>query len=209
MKKIIKTIIVSIIAISSMPFLSCSEKTQVSQEEYDAAFTMKRLSNVTISMTGPYWERDRVKEYYYSVGESFVFCRYHDDLQYYGAFYKVQNGEETYYVYGSEYFEYFKEEDAGWLKSEIMLDEHSYLRNAEFVSLYRKDFHLLEYDTKEKCYRFEFTAQGQPILYSYYFADKKLKKFEITSAYDENYHYVWEFYDYGTTTISIEIDDIE
>ncbi len=211
MKKLKKTVtlVLSTLLVScSTVLLSCSDtKYQVSQEECETAFSSETLSNVTIAMTGPFWERDRLKEYYYRVGDSFAFCSYRDDLQYYGKFYEVKNGEEAYYVYGSEDFEYFEAEKAVWRKSElVMLDKDSYFRNAEFVALYRKDFHLLQYDTKAKCYRFEFMSQGQPILYTYYFLDKKLKKFEITSPANENYYYVWDFYDYGTTTIPIEIN---
>ena len=40
---------------------------------------------------------------------------------------------------------------------------------------------------------------------SYYFTDKKLTKFIITNEAD-NYEYICDFYDYGTTTIPVKVD---
>ncbi|MBE7080756.1 MAG: hypothetical protein E7371_05925 [Clostridiales bacterium] len=188
----------------NMTISACSvNKNQISQEEYEKAFTSEKLSNVTISTVG--YENVHLKEKYCCVGDNYAFYNYYDDLQFYGKFYEIKNGEESCYLYGSEDFECFTEEDAFWRKSEIMFDKSSLFHNAKFVALYKIAFHLLEYDTKEKCYYAEITSQGQPFLYTYYFLDKKLGKIEITSSANENYYRIMEFYDYGTTTISINI----
>lgn len=188
----------------NMTISACSvNKNQISQEEYEKAFTSEKLSNVTISTVG--YENVHLKEKYCCVGDNYAFYNYYDDLQFYGKFYEIKNGEESCYLYGSEDFECFTEDDAFWRKSEIMFDKSSLFHNAKFVALYKIAFHLLEYDTKEKCYYAEITSQGQLFLYTYYFLDKKLGKIEITSSANENYYRIMEFYDYGTTTISINI----
>ena len=157
------------------------------------------MTNFTVCIT---WEHNDNKEYYYYDGENFAFCRYHDDVQYYGKLYKTENGEESYYLYGSEYFEQFSEEDAFWSKSEIMLDEDSFFRQAEFVALYKRDFHLLDYDKKTNKYAFDFVAQDFTGTYLYQFENKRLKTFEIVNA-ESDYHSVWNFYDYGSTQLPV------
>ena len=47
---------------------------------------------------------------------------------------------------------------------------------------------------------FDFMAQGNKMTYSYFFENKKLKKFEITVK-ENDYSLVWNFYDYGKTQI--------
>ena len=179
------------------------EKYQVAKVEYESAFTVEALQNVTISMTGPYWERDHIKSYFYSVGKNFALCSYSEDTQYYGRHYGFANGEEFAYVYGNERLEDFTEEQAVWTK----VDNPSYYKTkgVNFVFHYRRDFHLLEYNSKTKSYDYEIAASGEKGTYSYFFTDKKLTKFVITNEADD-YKYVWDFYDYGTTKIPEEID---
>ena len=165
-------------------FAACSdEKYQVSQEEYEAAFTSEALSNVTICAVGG--ENIHLKEYYYCVEDNYAFCNYYDNLQFYGKFYEIKNGKESCYLYGNEDFECFTEDDATWRKSETVFDKNSLFHNAKFVALYKIAFDLLEYDMKEKCYRVEIPSQEHPFLYTYYFLDKKLTKIEITSSANE------------------------
>ena len=203
-RKILTIGLTGFLIFCNMTFSACSvNKYQISQEEYEKAFTSEKLSNVTISTVG--YENVHLKEKYCCVGDNYAFYNYYDDLQFYGKFYEIKNGEESCYLYGSEDFEYFTEDDAIWRKSEIIFDKSSLFHNAKFVALYKIAFHLLEYDTKEKCYYAEITSQGQPFLYTYYFLDKKLEKIKITSSANENYYRIMEFYDYGTTTISIDI----
>lgn len=210
MKKIKKLLTIGLallLMLCSIVLSGCSDKKyQVSKEEYESAFTVESLQNVTISMTGPYWERDHIKSYFYSVGKNFALCSYSEDTQYYGRYYGIENNEEFCYLYGSERLADFTEEQASWTKC----DNPSAYSNkgVNFVLLYRRDFHLLEYNSKTKSYDFEFTAYGEQAVYSYYFTDKKLTKFVITNEAD-NYEYIWEFYDYGTTVIPVKIDDIE
>ena len=208
MKKIAIIFMVSIMAIGSIFLSGCSDKKyQVSQEEYEKAFTSEKLSNVTISAVGS--ENVHLKEKYCCVGDNYSAYYYYDNLQFYGEVYEIKDGEESCYLYGNEDFDRFTEEDVAWRKSEIMFDKNSLFHNAKFVALYKTAFHLLEYDRKEKSYHAEITSQGQPFLYTYYFSDKKLKKIEITSSANENYYRIMEFYDYGTTAISMGVEDIE
>lgn len=200
MKKAIRIILAILLLSISLLFSACSPQHRVSEEEYEAAFTAESLSNVSISIEGPYWERYHAKEVYYHVGDSFVYCRYQEDVFYYGEFYENIDGKEAYYVYGSENFESFTQENAIWRESFIMKDKNSFMHNAEFVRLYRRDFYLLEYDRKEKCYQFDFVAQGYQMTYSYFFENAKLTKFEITVE-ENDYNLVWNFYDYGQTKI--------
>ena len=189
--------------IANIYFSACSgDKYQVTQEEYEKAFVGETLSNVTISTVG--FENVHLKETYCCVGDSYAFYNYYDNLQFYGKIYEVKEGEESCYLYGSEDFEYYTEDNAVWRKSEEVFDKNSLFHNAEFVRLYKISFELLQYDTQASCYRGEITSQGQPFLYTYYFSDKRLKKIEITTSINENYYRIMEFYNYGTTTISIE-----
>ena len=182
------------------------EKYQVSREEYDAAFSIEMLKNVTISMTGPYWERDHIKSYFYSEGENFALCSYSEDTQYYGRYYGIENNEEFCYLYGNERLADFTDEQASWTKCD---NPSAYSdKGVNFVLHYRRDFHLLEYNSKTKSYDYEFTAYGEQGVYSYYFTDKKLTKFVITNEAD-NYEYICDFYDYGTTEIPISIESGE
>ncbi len=200
MKKSLTFILCMIICIN---FSACfNEKYQVSQEEYEAAFTIEALSNVTISMTGPYWERDHIKSYFYSEGESFALYSYSENTQYYGRYYSIENGKEICYLYGNERLENFTPEQGYWDKCD---NPSAYSdKGVNFVLHYRRDFHLLEYNSKTKSYDYEFTAYGEKGVYSYYFTDKTLTKFIITNEAD-NYEYVWEFYDYGTTVVPLKI----
>ena len=205
MKKLLSILLSAICTVSvCLNFSACNdEKYQVSKEEYEVAFTVEALQNVTISMTGPYWERDHIKSYFYSVGKNYALCSYSEDTQYYGRHYGFANGEEFAYIYGNERLEDFTEEQAVWTKA----DNPSYYqtKGVNFVFHYRRDFHLLKYNSKTKSYDFEFTAYGETGVYSYYFTDKQLTKLIITNEAD-NYEYVWDFYDYGTTKIPEEID---
>ena len=145
-------------------------KYQVSQEEYEAAFTMEAFSNVTVSKMGPYWEQDHKKEYFYGEGEDYALCKYSGDLQYYGRRYGIVNGEEFAYTYGNESLEDFTEEQAVWTKSK----NPSYYKTEganQFLS-YKREFHFLKYDSKTKSYQYENNAYGVKMVYSYYFADK-------------------------------------
>ena len=208
MKKLLAILLSAICAVGiCLNFSACNdEKYQVSQEEYEAAFTIESLQNVTISMTGPYWERDHIKSYFYSVGKNFALCSYSEDTQYYGRYYGIENGEEFCYLYGNERLADFTEEQASWMKCD---NPSAYSdKGVNFVLHYRRDFHLLEYNAKTKSYDYEFTAYGENGVYSYYFTDKKLTKFIITNEAD-NYEYICEFYDYATTEIPALIDGIE
>ena len=208
MRKLLSVFLSTVCAVGMcLNFSACNkedeEKYQVSKEEYEAAFSIETLRNVTISMTGPYWERDHIKSYFYSEGENFALCSYSEDTQYYGRYYGIENGKEFCYLYGSERLADFTEEQASWMKYD---NPSAYSdKGVNFVLHYRRDFHLLEYNAKTKSYNFEFTAYGETGVYSYYFNDKKLTKFVITNEAD-NYEYICEFYDYGTTTIPIKVD---
>ncbi|MBP3423355.1 MAG: hypothetical protein J6K86_06280 [Clostridia bacterium] len=200
MKKATKIILTLVLLCISLFFPACSQQYRVSEEEYEAAFTAENLSNVSISIEGPYWERYHAKEFYCYVDGSFVYCRYQEDVLYYGEFYENKDGKEAYYIYGSENFQSFTQENAVWRESFIMKDKNSFMHNTEFVRLYRRDFHLLEYNRKAKCYQFDFLAQGNKMTYSYFFENKKLTKFEITVK-EKDYNLVWNFYNYGQTEI--------
>ena len=203
-KKLLTISLAFLLMLCSIVLSGCSDKKyQVSQEEYEKAFTSENLSNVTISAVG--FENVHLKEIYSCVGDNYSVYYYYDNLQFYGKIYQIENVEELCYLYGSEDFECFTEDDAVWRKSEITFDKNSLNHNAKFVALYRTAFHLLKYDMKEKCYRVEITSQGETFLYTYYFLDKKLKKIEITSNVNQDYYRIMEFYNYGTTKISIEI----
>jgi hypothetical protein len=204
MKKSLSIVLSAICTVGvCLNFSACNdEKYQVSKEEYEAAFTVEALQNVTISMVGPYWERDHKKEYFYGAGENYALCKYSEDTQYYGRYYGVVDGEEFAYVYGNESLEDFTEEQAAWSKA----NNPSYYKTEgvnTFLS-YKREFHFLEYDKKKKLYKYENTAYGPKMVYSYYFTDKKLIKFVITIE-AENYEYICEFYDYETTEIPQEI----
>ena len=204
MKKINCLGLMCFLVLQSIIFSACSvNKYQVSQEEYEKAFASENLTNVTICTIG--YENKHLKEIYYCVEENYAFYNYYDNLHFYGKCYEIKNGEESCYLYGNEDFEHFTEDDATWRKSEIIFDKDSLFHNAKFVALYKNAFHLLEYDRKDKCYYGEITSQGQPFLYKYYFLDKMLTKIEITSSANEEYYRIMEFYNYGTTTISIDI----
>ena len=191
----------------SVSLVGCNKENEthkVTKEEYETAFSIETLKNVTISMVGPYWERDHIKSYFYSESENFALCSYSEDTQYYGRYYGIENGEEFCYLYGNERLADFTEEQASWTKCD---NPSAYSdKGVNFVLHYRRDFHLLEYNSKTKSYDFEFTAYGENGVYSYYFTDKKLTKFVITNEAD-NYEYICEFYDYGTTKIPEEIDN--
>ena len=191
MKRLIK--IISILLTVSFLFAACFSKTKVSEQDYEAAFTAEMLSNVTMSMGN-----DNAKEHYYRIGESFLYYRTKEDIPYYGEFYTIKDTQELYYIYGSESPDNFTEEQAVWRKAEFMLEKDSYFHNAEFIRLYRRDFHLLEYDRKTKSYKFDFVAQGYDMTYAYFFEDKKLVKIEITET-THKYDMTWLLYDYGTT----------
>ena len=208
MRKLLSVFLSTVCAVGMcLNFSACNkedeEKYQVSKEEYEAAFSIETLRNVTISMTGPYWERDHIKSYFYSEGENFALCSYSEDTQYYGRYYGVSDGKEFCYLYGSERLADFTEEQASWTEYD---NPSAYSdKGVNFVLHYRRDFHLLEYNAKTKSYDFEFTAYGETGVYSYYFTDKKLTKFVITNEAD-NYEYICDFYDYGTTTIPVKVD---
>ena len=77
MRKLLSVFLSTVCAVGMcLNFSACNkedeEKYQVSKEEYEAAFSIETLRNVTISMTGPYWERDHIKSYFYSEGENFA-----------------------------------------------------------------------------------------------------------------------------------------
>lgn len=210
MKKLLSFLLSTVCVLGACaPFSACSdaeEKYQVTQQEYEAAFSLQSLSNVTVSMTGPYWERDHIKSYFYNEGENFALCSYSDDTQYYGRYYGTTDGEEFCYLYGSERLADFTEEQARWTKCD---NPSAYSdKGINFVLHYRRDFHLLKYNDKTNSYDYQSTAYGEKYVYSYYFIDKKLNKFIITYEAD-NYEYIWDFYDYGKTKISIEIDGVE
>ena len=183
----------------------CSDKKyQVSQEEYDKAFTKETLSNVTFCISPLIYHNG--KEYYYYVDNGFAIFRYYDDLQYFGLLYGIASGEKICYLYGNEYLESYTEEDAFWRKSNSSLMdeiEMSYLPNAEFVSRHKKPYDVLKYDRDKKCYYYEF--QDKSTVFSYYFEDKILKKLEMTSTSNTIYNSTYVFSNYGTTTIPIEI----
>lgn len=207
MKRILSSILTIICFIGIGGGISaCSATYRVTAEEYEKAFSDEAMSNLTICIRGPYWERDQKQQYYYRNGDTFALCLYKDEMQYYGQYYTEKDGEEAYYLYGSEYLKDFTKEFAFWRKSEIPLPENSYLHKAEFVRLYERDFHLLEYDRTTRAYQFEFTAQGYTYLYSYYFTNKQLTKFEISTPRDEAYQLTWEFYNYNTTTIPVQVE---
>ena len=209
MKQITKLLTISLAVLfmfcMSISLVGCSDKKhQVSQEEYDKAFAKERLSNVTFCISP--WLYDNGKEYYYYVDNGFAVFRYYNDLQYFGLVYGIESGEKICYLYGSEHFENYTEEDAFWSKANSSLIdeiEASYLPNAEFVSRHKKPYEVLKYNKQKKCYDYEF--QDKSTVFSYYFEDKILKKLEMTSTSNKWYNCTYVFSNYGTTTIPIEI----
>ncbi len=206
MKKCILGFVTLILSVSAVLFTPACKKDsyRVSQTEYDAAFTAEALSNVTIAITGPYWERDRVYERIYNTETAFAGYCYKNDVQYYGRYYGTTEKGETFgYVYGAEQYMNFTEESAYWSKYSMTSIEDN---GISFVLSYKKDFHLLEYDSSTKSYRFEVHAGARAGTYAYYFRNQKLIKFEITMKNNDDYHYVWELYDYGKTEIPVELE---
>ena len=212
MKKIKKLLAIGVavlLMLCSIVLSGCSDKKyKVSQEEYDNAFTKEALSNVTFCVTP--WLYDNGKEYYYYVDNGFAILRYYNDLQYFGLLYGIENGEKICYLYGSEYFEDYTEEDTAWRKSNpSLMDEieTAYLPNAEFVSRYKKPYEVLKYNKRKKCYYYEF--QDKSTVFSYYFENKVLKKIKMTSNSNKLYNCTYVFSNYGTTTIPIEIKSFQ
>lgn len=208
MKRIKKLLTISLavlLMLCSIVLSGCSDKKyQVTQEEYEKAFTKETLSNVTFCVSP--WLYDNGKEYYYYVDNGFALFRYCNDLQYFGLLYGIENGEKICYLYGSEYFENYTEKDAFWKKSNSSLIDEieiSYLPNAEFVSQHKKPYDVLKYNKHKKCYYYEF--QDKSTVFSYYFEDKILKKLEMTSNSNKWYNCTYVFSNYGTTTIPLEI----
>ncbi len=200
MKRLTSFLFACLLFYVALNFSACNPYSRVSKTEYEKAFSMETLSNVSISIIGPHWEKYHAKECFYHVDGSFVYARYQDDLLYYGEFLDKRNAEEIYYVYGSEDFEAFAQEDGVWKESFTTKEENSFMRNAEFVKLYQKDFHLLEYNWKAQCYEYNFVEQGYEMRFRYFFKNAKLAKFEIANQ-EHEYNLVWQFYDYGKTKI--------
>ncbi len=185
--------------------VSCSpyekEDHLVTQEEYERAFQIETLHNVTILMIGPYWERDGIKAYFYSDGDSFALLSYRNDVQFYGQYYGIENGEEFCYLYGNNSAE-VTQEQLYWRKYG---DPSAYSdKGVEFVALYKRSYPFLEYDEERQAYVLEMSVNYETSFYIYHFTNKKLSKFEIINNAD-NYHYIWEFYDYGMTKIPEEV----
>ena len=208
-KKLLTSGLAVLLMLCSIVFSGCSDKKyQVSQEEYEKAFTKEMLSNVTFYVTP--WLHDNGKEYYYYVDNGFAIFRYYNDLQYFGLLYGVKSGEKICYLYGSEYLENYTENDAFWRKSDSSLIDEieiSYLPNAEFVSQHKKPYEVLKFNKRKKCYYYEF--QDKSTVFSYYFEEKILKKIEMSSNSNKWYNCTYVFSNYGTTTIPIEIKSFQ
>ena len=105
MKKIKKLLIIGLVALFCMSFSACNiendEKYKVSQEEYEAAFSLDAFKNVTMSIVSQTNDKD-VQSYFYNDGDNYALCRYNRDMQYYGRYYGIENEEEFCYLYGNE-----------------------------------------------------------------------------------------------------------
>ena len=180
------------------------EKYQVSQEEYEAAFSLDSFKNVTMSFVGRINDKD-IQSYFYNDGDNYALCRYDGDMQYYGRYYGVENGEEFCYLYGNEQLENFTPEQAAWEK----FDNPSAYKyeGVNFALSYKQEYSNLKYDAKTKAYSYTNSTYGTDIVYSYYFVDKKVTKYTVKEA--DEYIFVCDFYDYETTEIPALIEGIE
>lgn len=201
MKNLLKvSLIIVLVFVACLNFTACNnEKYQVTKEEYETAFSMEALSNVTISIREGKDEKGKV-EYFYSQGKNYALCRYNENVQYYGRYYGELNGEAFCYLYGHEQVENFTQELAVWEKVE---DPSSYAyQGVNFAISYKTEFSFLKYDSKEKAYVYVNSAYGPDIVYKYYFVNKKLTKYTVQ---ENNYSCVCEFYNYGETVIPVKI----
>ena len=210
MKKIL-SIFLSVICVvgTCWNFTACdnekedNEKYQVAQEEYEAAFSLESFQNVTISIKEETKDKNTVS-YFYNDGDNYALCRYDGDMQYYGRYYGVENGEEFCYLYGNEQLENFTQEQASWVK----FDNPSAYKyeGVSFALSYKKEYKYLRYYSKTKAYSYTNSAYGTNIVYTYYFVDKKITKYTVDNG---DYQYICEFYDYGTTEIPVKFSDIK
>ena len=200
-----KKLIFMLLAVACCMLFACvptdnANKT-VTKEEYDSAFTQTALENVTIKMTGPYYSRDKVQSYFYNDGSAYAQMSYRDGKQYYGCYYGIMDEREFCYLYKNNE----TDNSEHWYR---YVNASEFRENGvQFVMNYKRDFDELYFDESSGTYRYDVTDKGVSGRYIYHFSNKKLVKLEIKS--DNNYHYIWDFYDYGTTQISIETKDDE
>ena len=189
-------------------FSACNKvddkKYQVTKEEYENAFSLDSFQNVTMSIVSKINNKE-IQSYFYNNGDNYALCRYDGDMQYYGRYYGVENGEEFCYLYGNEQLENFTQEQAAWEK----FDNPSAYKyeGVNFALSYKQEYRDLEYDSKIKAYSYTNSAYGTDIVYTYYFVDKKVTKYTVKNG--DVYIFICDFYDYGTTEIPALIDGIE
>ena len=103
----------------SVCFSACNkennEKYTVSKEEYESAFSLTAFNNVTISIKEQTKDKNTIS-YFYNDEDNYALCRYDGDIQYYGRYYGIENGEEFCYLYGNEQLENFTANQASWKK---------------------------------------------------------------------------------------------
>jgi hypothetical protein len=201
-----RKIIFALLALLCCTLFACAPEDQtskvVTREEYDSAFTQDSLENVTIRMTGPYYSRDKVQSYFYNDGSSFAQMNYRDGKQYYGCYYGVLDSKEFCYLYQKN----GTDENEHWYRYNYASEFRD--NGVQFVGNYKRDFDELRFDASTGTYRYDIIDKDMSGQYIYHFKHKKLVKFEIKAdAY--NYHYVWDFYDYGNTQINVKTKDDE
>ena len=174
------------------------EKYQVTKEEYENAFSLESFQNVTMSIVSQINNKD-IQSYFYNDGDNYALCRYDGDVQYYGRYYGIENGEEFCYLYGNEQLENFTQEQATWKKYD---NPSAYKYEGVYFALsYKQEYSSLKYDSKIKAYSYTNSAYGTDIVYTYYFVDKQVTKYTVKEG--DAYIFSCDFYDYGTTEIPI------
>ena len=206
MRKVLSVFLSTVCVVGMcLNFSACNkendEKYQVSQEEYEAAFSLDSFNNVTMSIVSQINNKD-IQSYFYNDGDNYALCRYDGDMQYYGRYYGVENGEEFCYLYGNEQLENFTQEQAAWEK----FDNPSAYKyeGVNFALSYKQEYRDLEYNSNIKAYSYTNSAYGTDIVYTYYFIDKKVTKYTVKDG--DAYIFTCDFYDYGTTVIPVKID---
>ena len=177
------------------------EQYQVTKEEYENAFSLDAFKNVTMSIVSQINNKD-IQSYFYNDGDNYALCRYDGDMQYYGRYYGVKNGEEFCYLYGNEQLENFTQEQASWKKYD---NPSAYKYEGVYFALsYKQEYNSLKYNSKTKVYSYTNSAYGTDIVYTYYFVDKQVTKYTVKEG--DEYIFSCDFYDYGSTKIPIIID---
>ena len=200
-KKILTTCIslVFVVAICfglSACYKENDSKYQVTQEEYETAFSLDCFRNVTMSIISQTNNKE-IRSYFYNDGENYMLCRYEGELQYYGRYYGIKDEEEFCYLYGNEQLENFTIEQASW--EEYDNPQAYRYQGVQFALSYKKIYSSLNYDSKTKTYSYTNKAYGTDIVYTYYFVDKMVTKYTVKEG-GKNV-YICDFYDYGTTEI--------